>query len=207
MKQKFVILTTVIGVFLGISGCASSGATVSLDSKNMQKYPAGMVINGYTLPPEPNPKLNNATLLGVDSNHNGIRDDVERFIIISESKNKYYPKIWTAIDLQFAKAEFAFIKKQTPIEAALRLDAQDCQEFFINHGIKKHGFNGLKARRHFLDQYGPINRREQVKMIYRDWDVANEYGRKYNMILMEGAKGYKIVRKGCSEDLTQTGEW
>ena len=39
------------------------------------------VINGYTLPPEPDPKINNSTLLGVDSNKNGIRDDVERWII------------------------------------------------------------------------------------------------------------------------------
>jgi len=38
-------------------------------------------LNDYTLPPEPDPKINNATLLGVDSNHNGIRDDVERWIV------------------------------------------------------------------------------------------------------------------------------
>ena len=39
------------------------------------------VINGYTLPPEPDPVINNATLLGIDSNDNGIRDDVERWIV------------------------------------------------------------------------------------------------------------------------------
>jgi len=37
-------------------------------------------INGYTLPPEPDPKINNSTLLGIDSNNNGLRDDVERWI-------------------------------------------------------------------------------------------------------------------------------
>ena len=37
-------------------------------------------VNGYRLPPEPDPKINNATLLGVDVNHNGVRDDVERWI-------------------------------------------------------------------------------------------------------------------------------
>lgn len=37
-------------------------------------------INGHTLPPEPDPKINNSTLLGIDSNHNGVRDDVERWI-------------------------------------------------------------------------------------------------------------------------------
>ena len=39
-----------------------------------------LVIHGYVLPPEPDPDVNNATLLGVDSNSNGVRDDVERWI-------------------------------------------------------------------------------------------------------------------------------
>ncbi len=37
-------------------------------------------VNGHRLPPEPDPKVNNATLLGVDVNNNGVRDDVERWI-------------------------------------------------------------------------------------------------------------------------------
>jgi len=38
------------------------------------------VVNGHVLPPEPDPAVNNATLLGVDVNDNGVRDDVERWI-------------------------------------------------------------------------------------------------------------------------------
>jgi hypothetical protein len=38
------------------------------------------VIHGHTLPPEPDETLNNSTLLGIDSNNNGVRDDVERWI-------------------------------------------------------------------------------------------------------------------------------
>jgi len=37
-------------------------------------------VNGHRLPPEPDPAVNNSTLLGIDSNHNGVRDDVERWI-------------------------------------------------------------------------------------------------------------------------------
>jgi len=37
-------------------------------------------INGHILPPEPDPIINNSTLLGIDSNNNGVRDDVERWI-------------------------------------------------------------------------------------------------------------------------------
>lgn len=38
------------------------------------------VINGHVLPPMPNKTLNDATLLGIDSNNNGVRDDVEIWI-------------------------------------------------------------------------------------------------------------------------------
>jgi hypothetical protein len=38
------------------------------------------VVNGHVLPLEPDPTINNSTLLGIDSNHNGVRDDVERWI-------------------------------------------------------------------------------------------------------------------------------
>ena len=39
------------------------------------------VINGYKLPPEPDETLNNSTLLGIDINEDGVRDDIERKII------------------------------------------------------------------------------------------------------------------------------
>ena len=38
------------------------------------------VVNGHTLPPEPDKTINDSTLLGIDSNDNGVRDDVERWI-------------------------------------------------------------------------------------------------------------------------------
>ena len=45
-------------------------------------------INGHRLPPEPNKALNDSTLLGIDSNDNGVRDDVERWIY-EEYKEKH----------------------------------------------------------------------------------------------------------------------
>lgn len=41
------------------------------------------VINGHQLPPEPDPQINNAMLLGIDVNNNGVRDDVERWIYMT----------------------------------------------------------------------------------------------------------------------------
>jgi len=40
-------------------------------------------IHGHTLPPEPDKALNDSTLLGIDVNNNGVRDDVERWIYLT----------------------------------------------------------------------------------------------------------------------------
>jgi len=50
--------------------------------KPIKKKENGLeIVRGYKLPPEPDPKINNSTLLGVDSNNNMLRDDVERWIV------------------------------------------------------------------------------------------------------------------------------
>ncbi|WP_373033616.1 Ig-like domain-containing protein [Sulfurovum sp.] len=59
-------ITTVVATLQGVE--ASIGLTVYKE------------MHGHRLPPEPDPAVNNATLLGVDSNSNGVRDDVERWI-------------------------------------------------------------------------------------------------------------------------------
>jgi len=71
MYRIVIILLTIVALSLS----ANSDKTKS-NSQKIKKE----VIDGYTLPPEPDPKINNATLLGVDVNHNGVRDDVERWI-------------------------------------------------------------------------------------------------------------------------------
>ncbi|WP_456401748.1 hypothetical protein [Hydrogenimonas sp.] len=64
-------------------------------------------VDGHRLPPEPDPKINNATLLGMDVNHNGVRDDVERWIY-EEYKDKH--PIHIDIAMQIAKASQEILK-------------------------------------------------------------------------------------------------
>ena len=48
------------------------------------------VINGITVPPEPDATLNNSTIAWVDVNNNGVRDDVERIMAkISKNSDEY----------------------------------------------------------------------------------------------------------------------
>lgn len=61
-------------------------------------------VNGYILPPKPDETLNNSTLLGIDVNNNGVRDDVERWIFLEMKIYNGYEKIEQAIAMQQAKA-------------------------------------------------------------------------------------------------------
>ncbi len=75
-------------------------------------------ING-DLPAEPDVAANSATLAGIDSNQNGIRDDVERAIY---NKYKSTPKVAIAM-LQYAKAlqmEFTHVTNSETLVAVMQ---------------------------------------------------------------------------------------
>ncbi len=90
------------------------------------------VINGYTLPPEPDSKINNATLLGVDVNNNGVRDDVERYIIKRFAKDPEFPKTKTAIALQYAWADQKIIENPTKDSMQYEDNACNCEYYWYD---------------------------------------------------------------------------
>lgn len=57
-------------------------------------------VNGHTLPPEPDPVKNDETLLGIDSNNDGVRDDIERKVYAT-----YLKAIQRAVMMQAFRAE------------------------------------------------------------------------------------------------------
>ena len=75
------MLSVVIACAALLASCGGGNDSTSTAEPKME------VINGITVPPEPAPSINNATLAGVDMNANGVRDDVER-IIAAKSTNK-----------------------------------------------------------------------------------------------------------------------
>ena len=101
MKTKTLKLAILVITSLSIVSCNSevkddTNNSIKIDTKKEKE-----IINGYTLPPEPDPKINNSTLLGVDVNKNGVRDDVERWIY-KTYKDKH--PIYIAIMMQAARA-------------------------------------------------------------------------------------------------------
>lgn len=92
-------------------------------------------INGHRLPPEPNPTINNATLLGVDTNNNGVRDDVERWIYT------YYEKpIEHAVIMQSARAYQIVIQEpEKALESLPIMQAATRCESYWSFRAKRNG--------------------------------------------------------------------
>lgn len=87
------------------------GADTAAD--NTDKSAGGIVseeVNGHRLPPEPDPIVNNSTLLGIDSNNNGVRDDVEKYIY-RRFVGFNNAKIDRAIAMQYARAAQIIIQE------------------------------------------------------------------------------------------------
>jgi len=81
---------TILSSLLLLSSCSFAKDNTHLTSdSNTTAHKTPWVVDGHLLPPEPDPVVNNATLLGVDVNHNGLRDDVERWIY--ETYDEYVP--------------------------------------------------------------------------------------------------------------------
>jgi hypothetical protein len=97
----------------------------------------GDTVNGFTLPPCPDQELNDSTLLGIDTNDNGVRDDVERWIIV---KYKNHHKIVTEIGFQTARASQIVIQDPSRAKETTKImeAAQDCNSYFRNYAD---GFN------------------------------------------------------------------
>ena len=106
------------------------------------------VINGHQLPPEPDPVVNDSTLLGIDANANGVRDDVEIWIIDRYKDEKSFPKSKTAIAMQYAKATQVII--QEPEKAyenktyGLMDNAQDCAWYLLESNRDRMTFEEIR---------------------------------------------------------------
>ena len=82
---------------IGLSACGSKESPSSIP----YDAPDGTVVNTFVLPPIPDEDEVDATLLGVDVNDNGIRDEIERKIIIDLADDKNAHAL-TAVALQQA---------------------------------------------------------------------------------------------------------
>lgn len=125
-KINFCVL--VFATFLvvacgGGGGSASaSGSNSSGGSGSTTVATSSEVINGIHVPPEPDATINNSTISGVDSNNNGIRDDVDRVLAstFGVDEKKYLEAI------KFATAEQLLITVKNNESVASYNKTVDC---------------------------------------------------------------------------------
>ena len=77
--SRLVLALLLSSLFLASCGGGGGGGSSTASNET---------INGIVVPPEPDANTNNATIAGVDSNSNGVRDDVERTIAKDFGGNK-----------------------------------------------------------------------------------------------------------------------
>jgi len=113
-------------------GTATIRAQVGREYSQERNVTVYKIINGHRLPPEPDPAINSSTLLGIDSNNNGVRDDVERYIYNRYSEDTDFPKTKIALAMQYAWATQIIIDNKKYLD-----DAADCQFYWLDK-ITKH---------------------------------------------------------------------
>jgi len=118
---------SIFTLMLMFSACGDGKGDATTPDTETNTTQAPLVIDGYTLPPMPDKALNDSTLLGIDSNDNGVRDDVEIWIYTT-----YEKPIERAVFMQSAKAYQIVIEE--PEEALGNLhyihDAVDCISYY-----------------------------------------------------------------------------
>ena len=95
------------------------------------------IVNGHKLPPEPDKTVNDSTLLGVDVNGNGVRDDVERYIYERFGKDPEYPKTKIALAMQDAWATQKVLENPVIESDKYYADALACQSYWMRTKINK----------------------------------------------------------------------
>jgi len=151
LKATYSSSDSAVDVDKGIiitNGEGSATVTVTYADKSTSiQVEVYEMIEGHLLPHAPqNP---DATLLGVDANHNGVRDDVERWIY-KEMPTYHHPEIERVIAMQDAKAYQMALDPTNKDDKVLKaMDrASDCWAYYdlskklpFDDSIKRFGRN------------------------------------------------------------------
>ncbi len=126
-EHPFMVLILVLSCF-AFSACCSSLAVTNADSVELDEKQQALA-KKLNLPPDPG-EAGKATLLGIDSDNDGVRDDIQRYIELTypESARK------RAALRQYAKAANDALEqaddKRASINNSYKMDrSQECSSF------------------------------------------------------------------------------
>jgi len=153
-------------------------------------------INGYRLPPEPDKKLNDSTLLGIDVNSNGVRDDVERWIF-----KEYKEPIVQAVALQNARAFGKILVDPSRARETVKFTeaTTDCE-----------GYYEYQDSRHLIPKRKSLHE-ESRPLILNTRERSHAYY-EFNQALSGGiypGRPWDALKYSCdfNETKVQRGEW
>jgi hypothetical protein len=192
---KLLIVLTVILSFIFYS-LNSNNKT---NSSSTDLYHGGETIDGYTLPPMPNPTQNDETLLGIDTNSNGIRDDVEIYIY-NRFQGYTNSKVEREIAMQWAKrAQQTLISPETAYEDKkyeLTDKVLSCQFYYYNKYLEDVDFQEWLK---YIKQHDIFNA-EFEDIIYNTKERLEAYF-KYNQSMSGHVfEDYKYTKDSCDFD-------
>jgi hypothetical protein len=193
----------------GTSFIALKDGNVTVQAKvndvlsNILTLNVAWIINGYTLPPQPDETINNSTLLGIDSNDNGVRDDVEIYIVKRYSEEQKYPKTKTAIALQHAWASQKILESPTMESKKYIDDALDCEFYWLKQETKEmSGFEGLQ----YHNKHEVFNNPEVKDKIYNTRERIEEKFRFNSALSGNIFSGRNQSIENCRTNIDEIGE-
>jgi hypothetical protein len=193
--KSFTKLSIILTIVLSLTSCSSN------DNNNSKTtYHGGETIDGYTLPPMPNSKTNDETLLGTDTNDNGIRDDVEIYIY-----NRFQGYVNSKVEREIAKqwarrAQQTLISPETAYEDKkyeLTDKVLSCQFYYYNTYLQNiKGFANRESYRSKHDIYDP----EFKDIIYNTKDRLKTFFRYNKSMSGHVFKDYPHIKENCDFD-------
>lgn len=133
------------GILTAIDNGEVSIQAITKDSKsNIVKINIIWVVNGITLPEEPDKILNDSTLPGIDSNKNGVRDDIERWV-------------------------YSYYKDQHPIHIDIYLQKSRTYQYLLEHPNMT--YDEVIATKPFFD--APSDCKSYFKYYFKDKILIN----------------------------------
>lgn len=116
MLDRRLLSTVTVCMLLGACGGGSGGSTPPPTTTE--------TINGITVPLEPSAALRDASLAGVDSNANGVRDEVER-LLAGTTRSQMFSGPTLAIASEYHKLTTQILSVADTVSSYRRIACQD----------------------------------------------------------------------------------
>lgn len=129
---KFFKPCLILTSLIALSGCYEYDKRISNARDNKHNHPEKRIFDGEVEPPFPDESDNNKTLLGIDSNNNGVRDDLDVWINYVGLDRNHRFALRELVREEAARLKAGQLNDSDAIAQSAKdfYDAQSCATFF-----------------------------------------------------------------------------